>query len=94
MRTLFCLLNVDNCPPVYCLHNLTFTCMKIQEKFGQKVKKLREERKISIEYLSNIANIDRTYISEIEKGKRNISIAIIEKLANALEVEVVELFDN
>lgn len=54
--------------------------MNIKEKFGQKVKMLREQKQISIEHLANISNVDRNYISDIEKGKRNVSITIIEKI--------------
>jgi K+-sensing histidine kinase KdpD len=43
--------------------------MNIKEKFGKKVKQLREERQFSIEYLANVSNVDRNYISDIEKGK-------------------------
>lgn len=67
--------------------------MNLKEKFGHKIKKLREQKEYSIEYLANIANIDRTYISDIEKGKRNVSLLIIEKLSKALEVKIQELFD-
>ena len=67
--------------------------MEIKEKFGQKVKSLREQKGISIEHLANISNVDRNYISDIEKGKRNVSIAIIEKLSKALEVKIQELFN-
>jgi len=67
--------------------------MELKEKFGNKIKALREKREYSIEYLANIANIDRTYISDIEKGKRNVSLLIIEKLAKALEVNIQELFN-
>ena len=56
--------------------------MNIKEKFGLKVKFLREEKKYSIEKLANISNVDRNYISDIEKGKRNVSIEIIEKVIN------------
>lgn len=66
--------------------------MEIKEKFGQKVKSLREQKGISIEHLANISNVDRNYISDIEKGKRNVSITIIEKLSKALEVSIQELF--
>ena len=52
--------------------------MNLKEKFGHKIKQLREQKGYSIEYLANIANIDRTYISDIEKGKRNVSIEIME----------------
>jgi transcriptional regulator with XRE-family HTH domain len=65
----------------------------LKEKFGNKIKALREQKEYSIEYLANIANIDRTYISDIEKGKRNVSLLIIEKLAKALEVNIQELFN-
>lgn len=67
--------------------------MEIKEKFGQKVKSLREQKGISIEHLANISNVDRNYISDIEKGKRNVSITIIEKLSKALEVSIQELFN-
>lgn len=67
--------------------------MSLKEKFGYKIKFLREQKKYSIEYLANIADIDRTYISDIEKGKRNVSLLIIEKLSNALDVSIQDLFD-
>ena len=73
--------------------SIHLTIMALKEKFGKKIKLLREERKYSIEYLANIANIDRTYISDIEKGKRNVSLLIIEKLATALNVTIKDLFD-
>lgn len=67
--------------------------MNIKEKFGAKIKSLREQKKISIEHLANISNVDRNYISDIEKGKRNVSLLIIEKLAKGLEVNIEELFN-
>jgi transcriptional regulator with XRE-family HTH domain len=72
---------------------LLLSVMDIKEKFGHKIKHLREQKEYSIEYLANISNIDRTYISDIEKGNRNVSLLIIEKLSKALEVTIQELFD-
>lgn len=66
--------------------------MDIKKKFGEKVKKLRIEKKLSQEALANEANLDRTYIPGIEKGERNVSITVIEKLAIALGVEIRDLF--
>ncbi len=43
--------------------------MDIKEKIGNKVKQLRGQKTISIEHLANISNVDRNYISDIEKGK-------------------------
>ncbi|MAR97631.1 MAG: transcriptional regulator [Formosa sp.] len=66
--------------------------MDIRLKFGLRVKELRLERKLSQEALANLAGIDRTYMPGIEKGLRNVSIIVIEKLAIALKVELNELF--
>ncbi|RVU90569.1 XRE family transcriptional regulator [Flavobacterium columnare] len=68
--------------------------MNIKEKFGQKVKLLREEKRISIEHLANISNVDRNYISDIEKGKRNLSIEIMEKIIIALGTDFNTFFDD
>lgn len=66
--------------------------MDIRLKFGLRVKELRVERKLSQEALANLAGIDRTYIPGIEKGERNVSLVIAEKIANALELELHQLF--
>lgn len=68
--------------------------MNIKEKFGQKVKLLREQQGISIEYLANISNVDRNYIADIEKGKRNVSITIIEKIIFALDTDFTTFFND
>lgn len=68
--------------------------MNIKEKFGQKVKTLREEKSMSIEHLANISDVDRNYISDIEKGKRNVSITIMEKIINALESDFLGFFND
>lgn len=68
--------------------------MNIKEKFGIKVKELREQKGFSIEYLANISNVDRTYISDIEKGKRNVSIEIAEKIITALDTDFGAFFND
>lgn len=68
--------------------------MNIKEKFGTKVKELREEKGFSIEFLANISNVDRTYISDIEKGKRNVSIEIMEKIILALDNDFATFFNE
>lgn len=68
--------------------------MNIKEKFGQKVKQLREQRGFSIEQLANISNVDRNYISDIEKGKRNVSIEVIEKITTGLETDLATFFND
>lgn len=68
--------------------------MDIREKFGVKVKTLRELKGISIEHLANISNVDRNYISDIEKGKRNVSIQIMEKIIHALDTDFATFFND
>jgi transcriptional regulator with XRE-family HTH domain len=60
--------------------------------FGQHLKQLRQEKGLSQEQLGLIAELDRTYISGIERGVRNVSLANIFKIAKALDVESAELF--
>lgn len=67
--------------------------MNIKQRFGKKIKQLRLRTGISQEELASLANLDRTYISGIEKGERNVSITVVEKLANAFKVPVKDLFD-
>ena len=73
---------------------LIISNMEIKEKFGQKVKELREQKGFSIEQLANISNVDRNYISDIEKGKRNVSIEIMEKIILALDTDFMTFFND
>lgn len=67
--------------------------MNIKESLGKRIKFLRNEIGISQEELADRAEIDRTYITSVECGKRNISIVNIEKIAKALRVTLSKLFD-
>ena len=66
--------------------------MDIKLSVGKRVKELRNKLKISQEELADLAGLDRTYITSVECGKRNISIVNIEKLARALKVSLAEFF--
>ena len=66
--------------------------MDIKQAVGKRVKELRNKIGISQEELADSAQLDRTYISSVERGKRNISIVNIEKLANALNVSLADFF--
>lgn len=68
--------------------------MDIKKKFGNKVKQLRIEKGWSQEKLALKADLDRTYIPSIEKGSRNVSIVVIEKIAKALKIDISELFKD
>ena len=60
-------------------------------KFGEKVRDLRKERKLSQEQLAHVANVHRTYIGMIERAEKNITLLNIEKIATALDVSVDDL---
>lgn len=63
-------------------------------EFGFHLKKLRLERGLSQEQLGLIAELDRTYISGIERGVRNVSLVNIFRIAKALDIPVAALFSD
>ena len=65
----------------------------IEEKVGNRIKELRSKLGISQEELGFRSGVHRTYIASLEVGKRNISIATLEKIVTALEVTLNEFFD-
>ena len=62
--------------------------------FGQTVRKLRLSKDISQEKFADMCNLHRTYISDVELGKRNVSLENIGKMAIALDMHVSELFQE
>lgn len=62
--------------------------------FGSAVRQLREKSGISQETLAERADLDRTYVSGVERGVRNPTLRIIEKLAGALDVSLVKIFEE
>ncbi|WP_241762254.1 helix-turn-helix domain-containing protein [Euryhalocaulis caribicus] len=56
------------------------------------VRRLRKERGLSQEALGHEADVDRTYVSGIERCVRNPTIDIVERIAKALEVDEADLF--
>ena len=66
--------------------------MDILKRFGERIRNLRQGLGISQEELANRAGLHRTYIGAIERGEKNLSLRNIEKLANALQIEIMDLF--
>ncbi len=62
--------------------------------FGQRVKELRLMKGLSQEELSERCSLDRTYISSLERGHRNVGLKNIAALAQALDVSLSEFFDG
>ena len=64
---------------------------KILVKFGDNVRRIRKEKNLSQEQLSFKADLHRTYIGMIERAEKNVTLINIEKIAKALEVDIIEL---
>ena len=65
--------------------------MDVCERVGENVRRLREERSLSQEGLAFEAGMHRTYVSGIERGVRNPTVTVLERLAIALKVAMADL---
>jgi transcriptional regulator with XRE-family HTH domain len=66
----------------------------ISIKVGENIRALRVIRGLSQEQLAHKASVHRTYIGIVERAEKNITLVNIEKISNALEIDLVELFKN
>lgn len=64
----------------------------VAEKFGKRVRELRNIMGVSQEKFALSIDMDRTYLASVERGKRNISINNIAKIADGLNISLEELF--
>lgn len=68
--------------------------MEIREVFAQNLKGLRQAKGLSQEELAHLADIDRTYISSLERCVYGVSIDVLGRLATALDVNPTDLLRN
>ena len=66
----------------------------ILEKFGQRIREERLKQNLSQEELAVKAGVHRTYIGMIERAEKNITLLNIEKISNALQIEVSKLLEE
>ena len=66
--------------------------MDIVKVFGSNLRKYRIKKGLSQENLAELCGLHRTYISDIERFKRSISLENIQRIANALEIDTYILF--
>ena len=66
--------------------------MNAQAVVARNIRRLRVGRQLSQDTLAVDAGIDRTYVSRLERGRENPTVAILEKLAIALDAEMSEFF--
>lgn len=67
--------------------------MDIIERLSINLRRLRNAKDWSQEHLAGEAGIHRTYVSDLERGARNPTITVVDKLAKALDVPVGDLLD-
>lgn len=65
-----------------------------EKQLGERIKKLRNDAKLSQEKFALLIDMDRTYFASIEMGKRNVSLRNIEKIAKGLNTTLSQLFDG
>ena len=66
----------------------------ILHTFGEVVRKNRVAQGISQEKLAEMCDLHRTYISDVELGKRNVSLQNIKKISLALNIQISKLFQE
>jgi transcriptional regulator with XRE-family HTH domain len=67
--------------------------VEIQARLGQNVRRLREAKGWSQEDYADRAGVHRTYVSDIERGRRNPTVTVVEKLAAPLGTSAGSLLD-
>lgn len=65
----------------------------IQVKIGKQIKKLRDLKGISQQDLAAKCNFEKSNLSRLEAGKVNPTLSTLEKVASALEINIIELFN-
>ena len=68
--------------------------MDLKEKIGLRISDLRKAKKLSQQKFANEEDIERSFFTHIEKGRKNISIGTLEKVTNALGISLKDFFDN
>jgi transcriptional regulator with XRE-family HTH domain len=66
----------------------------INKLFGNQLKQIRRKKGLSQEELAFKVNLNRTYIGRIERGERNISLAVADRIAKALNVNIKSFFQQ
>lgn len=68
--------------------------MSSQQRLARNLRKIRMQKGLSQEKVAELAGIHRTYVGLIERSQRNINLATVDKLATALNVDIVELLQQ
>lgn len=67
--------------------------LKFRVEFGLNLRRIRDEKGLSQQKLSNLADVSKTFLGEIERGQSLPSIETVRAISEALEIEISELFN-
>ena len=84
------------CPKTYSFLRHIKICliMDVTEKIGNRITQLRKAKKLSQQKFSYEADIERTFLTHIEKGRKNISVGTLERILSALGISFKDFFDS
>ena len=68
--------------------------MSINIRIGDRIRELRKVKGLSQEALANLAEVDRTYMTKVETGKKNVTVKILEKIIIALDTDFGDFFNK
>ena len=68
--------------------------MDLNELVGKRITTLRNQKKLSQQKFANEADIERSYLTHVEKGRKNISMNTLKKITAALNVSLKDFFDS
>ena len=68
--------------------------MTINKQLGYRIRYLRQQKGLSIESLALEAEINRNYLGDLERGTRNPTLVILNKIAKALDIDLSVLFEG
>ncbi|MCI6789311.1 MAG: helix-turn-helix transcriptional regulator [Mollicutes bacterium] len=73
---------------------MKITDININYEFGRRVNYLRKLQKITIEELAFRCNLNKNYLGDIERGKRNPTLEVIDKISKGLNISLEKLFSG
>lgn len=84
------------CPKTYRFlgHIKICSCMDLTEKIGERITELRKAKKLSQQKFAYEADIERSFLTHIEKGRKNISVGTLQKITSALQISLKDFFDS
>ena len=68
--------------------------MDMKVAIGERIAELRKAKKLSQQKFSYEAEIERSYLTHVEKGRKNISIETLNKITDALEISLKDFFNQ